>query len=241
MTSGLSTIAISACDIVSHVATTLAFDVYGTLIDPLGIARDLEQMIGPGAGRFAVTWREKQIEYLFRRALARNYRPFSVCTKEALEYTCDLLGEAMCASDRGKLMKRYRHLPAYPGTSEALRTLAASGCRCFAFSNGEPAELERLLAGAGLTEFLDGIVSVDPVQSFKPDPAVYAHFLNTAGSDASGTWLVSGNPFDVIGALTAGWKSTWLRRDEKAVFDPWGIEPTAVIGSLKELRAVVTG
>jgi len=221
-------------------AATLAFDVYGTLIDPLGIARDLEQIIGPGAGPFAVAWREKQIEYLFRRALARDYRPFSVCTKEALEYTCNFRGEAMRASDRRKLMERYRNLPAYPGASEALRSLSASDCRCFAFSNGEPAELENLLDGAGLMEFLDGIVSVDAVQSFKPDPVVYAHFLRAAGSEAGSTWLVSGNPFDVIGALTAGWNAAWLRRDVKAVFDPWGIEPSVVVGSLGELLAVVS-
>lgn len=227
------------CDIVPRMAATLAFDVYGTLIDPLWIARDVEQVIGPGAGRFAASWREKQIEYLFRRALARDYRPFSICTRDALNFTCELLGEDICESDRRKLMERYRGLPAYPGTLEALRSLAASDCRSFAFSNGEPGELGILLKGAGLTDFLDGIVSVDAVQSFKPDPSVYSHFLDAAGSEAGNTWLVSGNPFDVIGALTAGWNAAWLRRDEKAVFDPWGIEPTVVIGSLTELAAFI--
>ena len=219
---------------------TLAFDVYGTLIDPLGIARDLESVAGSEAGRFAVIWREKQLEYLFRRGLGRDYQPFSLCTSQALDYTCDFLGVRPSRVARQALMERYRDLPAYPGTSEALEALVGCGRRCYAFSNGEPGELEVLLEGAGLAGHLEGIVSVHEVQSFKPDPAVYRHFLASAGSCANDTWLVSGNPFDVIGASKVGWNTAWLRRDPKAVFDPWGVEPTVKIGSLNDLLAGVT-
>lgn len=221
-------------------AITLAFDVYGTLIDPLGISRDLERIVGPNASRFAAAWREKQIEYLFRRALARDYQPFSVCTAHAMAFTCESLGLVISATDKRRLIRRYRNLPAYPGTAEALRSLAGNDCRCFAFSNGEPGDLEVLLDGAGLADYLDGVVSVHEVRSFKPDPAVYAHFLASAGCAAADAWLVSGNSFDVIGAKTAGWRAAWLRRDTHAVFDPWGIEPTVVIGSLEELISLVS-
>ena len=61
-------------------ATTLAFDVYGTLIDPLGVATTLRSLIGDRAQAFAQAWREKQLEYLFRRALMQAYRDFPACT-----------------------------------------------------------------------------------------------------------------------------------------------------------------
>ena len=218
--------------------TTLAFDVYGTLIDPLGISAALEEVLGDSAPRFAEAWRNKQIEYLFRRGLGRNYQPFSVCTAQAFDYTCRQFEQPVAHDDREKILGCYTDLPAYPGTTAALHNLHHAGVRSFAFSNGEPADLELLLTNAGLRDHLDGIVSVHDVQSFKPDPAVYARFLSAANCAASDTWLVSGNPFDVIGAHSAGWKTVWLRRAPAQVFDPWGISPDVIVGELSELGAV---
>ena len=52
---------------------TLAFDGYGTLADPSGMARHLAQDVGVKAADFADHWREKQLEYSFRRGLMDNY------------------------------------------------------------------------------------------------------------------------------------------------------------------------
>jgi 2-haloacid dehalogenase len=106
----------------------------------------------------------------------------------------------------------------------------------FAFSNGEADDLAVLLSAAGFDGVLDGIVSVHEVQSFKPDPAVYAFFLENTGALLGATWLVSGNPFDVIGSLEVGWKAAWVRRDPNLLFDPWGLEPTVIVSDLSELR-----
>jgi 2-haloacid dehalogenase len=76
------------------------------------------------------------------------------------------------------------------------------------------------------------------VQSFKPDPSVYRHFLQQTGASHKGTWLVSGNPFDVIGAHMAGWRTAWVKRDPTAVFDPWDIQPDAIITDISELAGV---
>ena len=84
-----------------------------------------------------------------------------------------------------------------------------------------------------------GIVSARDAQSYKPDPAVYALFPENTGAMPGSNWLVSANAFDVIGALEAGWKAVWVRRDERQVFDPWGIEPTAIVRELDELIEVV--
>lgn len=219
--------------------TTLAFDVYGTLIDPLEVSRQLDKYVDDKAALFARVWREKQIEYLFRRALMRDYRNFSTCTRQALEYTNALLQADLPRAARETLMETYRQLPAYPGVREALKLLRSRNCRMYAFSNGQPDDLEHLLENAGLSDHMDGIVSVDGVQSYKPDPAVYRHFLDGAASAASDTWLVSANPFDVIGALAAGWHAAWLKRDPAAVFDPWDMDPTATIAELAELSGVL--
>jgi len=213
----------------------IAYDVYGTLIDPLGVTDRLVELVGDKAGPFAQAWRDKQIEYLFRRALGRRYERFSVCTLQALDYTCRRFSIDLDRSQRIGLLAAYLELPAYPGVASGLMSLRDSGCRNFAFSNGEPGDLEVLLARAGLTGALDGIVSVDPVQSYKPDPAVYEHFLLSARAEAGSTWLVSANPFDIIGAACSGWNTAWLCRSPDMQFDPWGIEPTITVAEIGAL------
>ena len=52
--------------------TTLAFDVYGTLIDTNGVVDLLEKFIGDKAKAFSATWRDKQLEYSFRRGHMQN-------------------------------------------------------------------------------------------------------------------------------------------------------------------------
>jgi len=138
-------------------------------------------------------------------------------------------------------MASYRVPPAYSDVREALAKLKAQNHGIYAFSNGQPDDLKYLMAHAGIDAFLDSIVSVHDVESFKPDPSVYKHFLHSAESEARDTWLGSGNPFDIIGADAAGWNTAWVKRDPTAVFDPWGIEPTATVADLSELVDVVRG
>ena len=214
---------------------TLAFDVYGTLIDPLGIAVALQEYADDDAPAFAAAWRAKQLEYLFRRGLGRKYQPFSVCTRQALDFTCLSTGVDIPVVSRDALMARYLELPAFEEAARALESLNASGWRCFAFSNGEPQDVDTLLDNAGLLPYLKGVVSVHETRSYKPDPSVYGFFLENTGALLGQTWLVSGNPFDVLGALEVGWKAAWVRRDSSLVFDPWGLDPTLVTDSLSGL------
>ena len=67
---------------------TIAFYVYGTLIDTHGITSALEKYAGDRAPEFSRMWREKQLEYSFRRGLMQNYESFDICTSNALDFTC---------------------------------------------------------------------------------------------------------------------------------------------------------
>jgi hypothetical protein len=51
---------------------TLAFDLYGTLVEPSGMAKHLAHDVGAKATEFADCWREKQLEYSFRRGLMQR-------------------------------------------------------------------------------------------------------------------------------------------------------------------------
>ena len=110
-----------------------------------------------------------------------------------------------------------------------------AGFKMFAFSNGSSEAVETLLSHAGIRGYFIDVVSVDEMRSYKPNPGVYSHFLRRAGATGSDAWLVSGNPFDVIGAISSGMRAAWVKRSPEALFDPWGIEPTLTINSLLNL------
>jgi len=217
--------------------STLAFDVYGTLVDTTGVAVQLTRHLGDRTAVFVALWRDKQLEYSFRRGLMRNYCSFAVCTRQALDYCCDALGHTLSESDKQALMAAYARLPAFPEVREALERFVGSGHRLFAFSNGAEADVRLVLEAAGIADRFEGVVSVDPIRSFKPDPAVYAHFLRAAAAPAAETWLISGNPFDVIGARSAGLRAAWIKRRPDAVFDPWELTPTLEAPDLAALAA----
>ncbi len=215
--------------------TTLAFDVYGTLIDTNGVVAALQKLISADAEKFSQTWRDKQLEYSFRRGLMQNYESFAVCTSQALDYTCTFHNVPLTAEQKAELLGIYRVLPAFSDVKEGLTRLKAVGFRLYAFSNGRADALEILLNNAGIRDLFLGVVSVDDIKSFKPNPGVYSHFLRHAKATGGDAWLISSNPFDVIGAISAGMKSAWVRRSPQAIFDPWGIDPTIAVENLLAL------
>lgn len=220
---------------------TLAFDVYGTLIDTAGVTGALADHVGDRAPAFSRLWRDKQLEYSFRRGLMQNYRDFSVCTKHALDYACREFRAEISDSDKQALMEKYRMLPTFPDVEDGLSKLKSSSCRMFAFSNGRAGDVAILLRNAKIDDYFEDVVSVDEIKSFKPNPAVYSHFLRRSGSVGTEAWLISSNPFDVIGALSAGMRAAWIRRSREAIFDPWEFEPTIEVDSIPALHDALTG
>jgi 2-haloacid dehalogenase len=219
--------------------TTLAFDVYGTLIDTQGIVGALENIVGDKAAEFSRAWRDKQLEYAFRRGLMQNYENFDVCASQALDYTCACYKIQITPEQKTGLLGLQRRLPAFADVKDGLARLKAGPFCMYAFSNGQPDAVESLLASAGIREFFQGVVSVDGLKSYKPSPAAYRHFLDQAGASAHDAWLISSNAFDVIGAMSSGMKAAWVKRSADAVFDPWGMDPTLTVGSLADLSQAI--
>lgn len=213
----------------------IGFDVYGTLVDPLAMSGALEPVAGERAAEMAAVWRSKQLEYSFRRALMDAYENFDICTRDALRYAAQAGGIALSEDDEERLLAAYLDLEPYPDVVPGIDALQSQGHALVAFSNGVEASLRELLARAGVLDHLDGIVSVDSIGTFKPNPAVYRDLAEQLESPRDETWLVSSNYWDVIGARQAGLRAAWLRRDPNAIPDPWGIGPDVIVSSIEEL------
>lgn len=214
---------------------TFAFDIYGTLIDPMALGQVLEDMIGHQARSFNILWRDKQLEYSFRKIAMKHFNHFSECTKQALEYSDKFYKTELTEDQKNELLQMYRRLPAYKETIPCLKSLKENGSEVIAFSNGKKDDLISLFEHAEILQYFDQIISVDEVRVFKPAPEVYNLLSLKSSSSKENTWLISANSFDIIGAANVGLKTIWLKRTQTAIFDPFGIQYTRTINNLSDI------
>ena len=221
-----------------------AFDVYGTLIDTHGMVTLLQQMIGDQAIQFSQQWRTKQLEYTFRRAAMgqQQYQDFNTCTETALIHTNCAMQTKLSDHQQQSLLAAYTELPDFTDAVPCLQQMNQQDNQCWAFSNGTYKAVNKLMQHAHLNPYLTGVYSVDPLKTYKPDPAVYygfaeLHSLELGNHQRLGQncVLVSANPFDIIGAKAADWQTVWLQRHDTNVFDSWELQPDHTIHSLAAL------
>jgi 2-haloacid dehalogenase len=212
----------------------LAFDMYGTLVDPIRIWKQLGQYIPEEAQRVAEIWRQKQLEFTFRLTAMERYEDFEQVTRKALDYALAAVGRDLDAQQKGALMAQYNHLERFPDVEPGLQRLKEMGHTMLVFSNGSPSMLAAIMNSSGLHPYFSGFVSVDEVKVFKPSPKVYRHAAIHLGRPIGEVRLISSNPFDVIGAEAAGMQAAWINRS-RGLFDTLGTPPEMVVGTLVEL------
>src|SRR2546421_4483546 len=177
------------------VSEALAFDMYGTLVDPIRIWKQLEKYIPDDTQRIAEIWRQKQLEFTFRLTAMERYEDFEEVTSKALEYALAAFGQRLEAGQKQGLMVQYNDLERFPDVEPGLQRLQAAGYRMVVFSNGSPAMLTAIMQAAGLNAYFSGFVSVDEVKVYKPSPKVYRHVADRLGRAVNAVLLISSNPF----------------------------------------------
>ncbi len=217
----------------------LAFDMYGTLVNPLRIGHQLEQYVGPDAQRASELWRQKQLEYTFRLTAMEQYENFEQVTRKALEYALLVTQHPLTDEQKQQLMAQYDDLEVFPDTIQGLERLQVAGHAMVVFSNGTPAMLSAILKNAQVERYMQntipqGYVSVDEIQVYKPAPGTYQLVANRLHRPLHEVRLISSNPFDIVGARSAGMQATWIDRSG-GLFDTLGERPEMVVGSLVEL------
>jgi 2-haloacid dehalogenase len=216
------------------VPEALAFDMYGTLVDPVGISKQLERYLPEQALRLSEVWRQKQLEYTFRLAAMEHYEDFEQVTRKALDYALAVVGGELQPEQKDALIAQYNDLERFADVAPGLERLKEAGHAMIVFSNGAPHMLQALMDAAELRPYFQGFVSVDEVKTYKPSPKTYRHAARRLERPIGEVRLVSSNPFDDIGAETAGMKSAWVDRSG-GLFDTLGSPPEIVVGTLTEL------
>lgn len=219
----------------------LAFDLYGTLVDPIAISGELGQVLGEcDGGKAASLWRLKQLEYSFRLTAMGRYEDFRWVTSRALDFALASIGTRLADGQAERLVELYDHLRPFPDAVPALRALGGMGYELVVFSNGTPAMIRNCLDNSGLGDFFGQQISVDEVRSFKPSPVVYRHAASRLSLPAGQVRLVTSNAFDCVGAEAAGMRTAWVNRSA-VPFDTIGAEPDLIVPALDRLPAALRG
>jgi 2-haloacid dehalogenase len=206
----------------------LVFDAYGTLYDVHTVVRRCETCF-PGKGaQLSQLWRSKQLEYTWQRSLMQRYVPFSTVTRDALAYSCALLG-LDAAPHLETLMAEYLALAPFPEVPKALSRLTMKKA---ILSNGSPDLLQPLVRSSGLR--FDAVISVDELKVYKPAPQVYELAVRTLDTPKERIGFVSSNCWDALGAKSFGFHVYWINRSDAPV-DRLGFMPDREIRSLAEL------
>ena len=185
------------------------FDAYGTLFDVHSVVEAGREITGDPA-TLSATWRQKQLEYTWLRALMGRYEDFWAVTESALRWAIRRLGLTASEGEVRRLMEAYLSLACFPEVAGALERLA--GRPRAILSNGAPKMLEAAVRSSGLARHLERVISVDAVKTYKPSPQVYALGPETLEMPAGELLFVSSNAWDVAGAKAFGYQVAWCNR-----------------------------
>lgn len=185
--------------------------------------------------------------------LIDQYKPFSAITRNSLSNALKDSGVSLDDESITSLMKAYDSLSTFPDVAGALKSLAeVSNITAVVFSNGTNEMVTNSVKsspdlGPHASIFKD-IVTVEEVKKFKPSPEVYYHLAGKVGKERtkeamSKMWLVSGNPFDVVGARFVGMQAAWVDRagngwTDQLVEGELG-RPTVIVKGLHEVLEAV--
>lgn len=213
------------------------FDAYGTLFDVHSAVERLKERVGPEAAAVSATWRTKQLQYTWLRALMGRHADFWQVTGDALDFALEA-HRVDAASLREPLMAAYRSLEAYPEVPDVLRRLREAGLKTAILSNGEPDMLGAGAISAGIADRLDAVFSVEEIGIYKPHPSVYRLAADRLGVLPAAIAFQSSNSWDVHGAATFGFQAVWINRQHAAAERLPGV-PAAVLPDLRGLPDLV--
>jgi 2-haloacid dehalogenase len=184
------------------------FDLYGTLL-PLAPLDDACDRLAPGRGpEIAARWRARQIEAAWLRTIVGSWVDFDVITRDALAATVEELGVPATDAALADLSRAFERLTLDAAAPGVIGDLRAAGLAIGILTNASRHTLDVAAARLGMS--FDYLISVDAVQRYKPDPAVYELAVRATDLPANRIGFVTANGWDAAGSAAFGFRVAWL-------------------------------
>ncbi len=196
---------------------TLTFDALGTILDLGGShARRLGEFLKSRdsemtAGELWARWRYRQrIEQYQDNQFYAGHYGYLDSSRRALIYTLRSSRLSFSDLDITNIMEGWQELNPFPDALPGLERLR-SKFKLVVLSNGDKHFLAHLVKNRIRCDF-DGVISVQDVGVFKPDPHVYRYAARTLGAEPGELLMVSSHSFDVVGARVSGYRGAYVNR-----------------------------
>jgi 2-haloacid dehalogenase len=189
----------------------LTFDCYGTLIDwESGILGALRPILGAhGIDRSDDDVLEMYGE-LESSAQGDEFRPYADVLRAVMDGVASRTGFQLAPGERDALVASIGSWPAFPDTRESLAALKKR-YRLYVLSNIDDNLFAR--TAPTLATAMDGVITAQQVQSYKPDPAHFRTFLERTGVSPDRVLHIAQSLYhDIPPARDAGMSTVWVNR-----------------------------
>jgi 2-haloacid dehalogenase len=210
----------------------LVFDVNQTMLDLKALQPQFARVFGDG--KALDEWFSLLLHYSLVVTVADAYADFATVGRAVLEMLAATKGIKLSSEDATRVLQGVLTMPAHPDVPESLKRLRAAGLHMVTLTNSSPSAVKAQLQNAGLTQFFDESISVDSVRRYKPDLETYRSAAAHLGTQPAELLLVAAHPWDVFGAMKAGWQAAFIARNGITPF-PLGPKPTINCPDIKAL------
>ncbi len=214
--------------------THLFFDVNETLIDIAPLRQSVAERLGGGAGQ-ADRWFNGLIEHSLAETLVGQPAGFSMIAAAVLAMQVAEDGGSLALEEAKQIVKEgLQRSNAFADAAPGLQKLQDAGFTLVALTNSGEDGLQERLENAGIAQYFDRALSVQPAGAYKPARRSYEHGLSEAGAKAGSSMMVACHPWDLIGAQAAGMQTAFVERPGKAWY-PLAEAPTITVADIEEL------
>lgn len=197
--------------------TTLAFDIFGTVLDLQGSLEEptrrflSDKGVRIDAGSFWERWRVRQrIEQYQDSLMMLGHSGYLETCRRALVYCLRSSNIEHSPNEIDELMSGWNRLEPFPDVSSVLSILR-DRFRIVALSNGDQHYLELIVRDKIKIDF-DAIISVEKAGFFKPHPGVYRMAAKDLRLEPSRIMMVAAHAFDIAGARACGYRGAYVDR-----------------------------
>lgn len=211
----------------------IAFDAF-PIFDPRPVSQ-LADRFFPGRGaELSNTWRARQFEYQWLRALADRYADFWQTAEDSLVFAGELLELELTSEKQAALLQAYSDLTVWPDAAAVLRSLREAGLRLAFLSNMTAGSLEAGIARGGLDGVFEHVLSTDDIRTYKPHPRAYRMAMDAWELPREDVLFVAFAGWDMAGAKWFGYPTFWLNRLD-APQEALGVAPDGAGRNLADL------
>src|SRR5882762_3654276 len=214
----------------------LVFDVNQTMLDLNALRPQFARVFGDG--KALDEWFPLLLHYSLVVTVADAYADFATVGRAVLEMLAATKGIKLSSEDATQILQGVLMMPAHPDVPESLKRLRAAGFRMVTLTNSSPSAVKAQLHNAGLTLYFDESISVDSIRRYKPDLEVYKSAAKHLGAQPAELLLIAAHPWDVFGAMKAGWQAAFLARNGITPF-PMGPKPTINCTDIKAVADAI--